>query len=105
MLSVSSVVFLVTRTAQFVERQIGHDTLTAAAADTGVDDDLVDVAQHLFHSFQIETFAGDLGRGGVLRQNRSETAGFTGGFIDDAGAVAFSLFEKLCGFTPRAGEH
>jgi hypothetical protein len=46
--------------AQFVERQIGHDALTARGAL--VDDHLVHRAEHPLHRLEIEALAGDFGR-------------------------------------------
>jgi hypothetical protein len=40
----------------------------------------------------------------VFRKNGEEAARLTLGFVDDLGAVGFGLFEKLGGFTTRAGE-
>jgi hypothetical protein len=40
----------------------------------------------------------------VFRQNGEKAARLTLGFVDDLGAVAFGLFEKLGGLTAGAGE-
>src|SRR6056297_2610253 len=92
--------------AQLVQRKVGHHVAAAFATGDGfVEDGLVDIAKNLFHRFEIETLAGHFGRLAVFGENRCEPARVTFGLVDDAGAIAFGLFEDLRRFTARFGKH
>ena len=84
---------------QFRQRQIRHDALPVLA-----DDDLVRILQHLFHGFDEQALARDVGRLGVFVVDGDEALRLAFRFLHDAVLVGGRLFADLRRLAARLAE-